>query len=243
MTRALANQFLRQLKMLVPPSIRPWTKGALKLVPALFKHQEEIDYWRNEWRCGRFANDYYRRTMLGMAGQADEEFLRGKIVGDFGCGPQGSLEWAKTAKIRIGIDVLANLYSEFGIASHSMAYVCSTERWIPLPSNYVDVMYTLNALDHVSNLRAMCQEIIRVLAPGGLFLGSFNLWEEATFSEPQTLTEEKLQAEILRHLEVIFYRIAAPGPSGDTYGPFFEGKYIDQPCEGAHLWVRAIKPI
>jgi SAM-dependent methyltransferase len=210
-------------------------------MPTLFKHQDEIDYWRREWKAGCFANDYYRHTMLGMAGQDDDTFLKGKIVADFGCGPQGSLEWANAAKIRIGIDVLANAYSEFGIASHSMVYVCSSERGIPLPSNYIDVLYTMNAVDHVSNLRAMCQEIVRVLAPGGLFLGSFNLWEKATFSEPQTLTEEILQAELLRHLRVDFYRIAPPGPKGDTYAPFFERRYIDRPCEGAHLWVRATK--
>ena len=65
--------------------------------------------WQNEWAAGRFRNDYYEQTMLMLAHEPDGEFIRNKIVADFGCGPQGSLCWAKMARARIGIDVLATL--------------------------------------------------------------------------------------------------------------------------------------
>jgi hypothetical protein len=71
-------QNLNRLLGLVTPGIRPLAFHLLRLTPSL-KHQAEIAYWRNEWTSGNFANDYYRRTMLGMAGEPDEAFLRGKI--------------------------------------------------------------------------------------------------------------------------------------------------------------------
>jgi hypothetical protein len=89
----------------------------------------------------------------------------------------------------------------------------------------------------------MCDEIRRVIAPGGKFFGSFNMCEPATFCEPQTLTEEKLHKVLLKYLDVQFYKIAAAGPPGDTYGPLHWGEYIDKPVPYAHLWVRAIKPM
>jgi ubiquinone/menaquinone biosynthesis C-methylase UbiE len=70
------------------------------------------------------------------------------------------------ARARIGIDVLADSYSQFGIHNHNMIYVASDERRIPLPSNYVDVMFTMNAMDYVSNFSVMAAEIVRVIAPG-----------------------------------------------------------------------------
>src|SRR5436853_5907059 len=99
-------QNITRLLVLLPRSIRPLAFRLLRFTPSL-KHQAEIAYWRNEWTGGKFHNDYYRRTMLGLAGETDDFFLRGKIVADFGCGPQGSLAWATAARLRIGIDVLA----------------------------------------------------------------------------------------------------------------------------------------
>jgi SAM-dependent methyltransferase len=209
------------------------------------KHAHELRFWRSELRNdgGVLRNSFYREQMLGLAGECDDEFLRGKIVADFGCGPRGTLQWATSARVRIGIDVLADRYSEFGISSHDMCYVVSTESVIPLPSNYVDVIFTLNALDHVANLPRICEEIYRVLAPRGTLFGSFNLNEPATESEPQTLTHELLHDLLFRRFEVQSYRTAAQCSTedGGAYKYFFaEGPKVG-PNDRSYLWVRATK--
>ena len=148
-----------------------------------------------------------------------------------------------SAHVHIGIDVLANRYSEFGISSHDMCYVVSTETVIPLPSNYVDVIFTLNALDHVTNLPRICDEIYRILAPGGTLFGSFNLNEPATESEPQTLTHGLLHDLLLRRFEVRSYRTAAQcsTENGGAYKYFFaEGPKVG-PNDRSYLWVQATK--
>jgi len=91
----------------------------------------------------------------------------------------------------------------------------------------------MNAMDHVAHFSAMAAEIVRVIAPGGLFVGAFNMGEPPTFSEPQTLTEDIVGDKLLRHLDVDLARRAARGPVGDAYqyireggGPVPQGEYL-----------------
>ncbi len=236
-------------------TVRPWVKrlyGRLApvLPPALrtrWKHQRELGFWNAQLAQGQNdeqADLYYRKLMLAVAGEADDTFLAGKIVADFGCGPRGSLNWALSAAQRIGIDVLADAYAPLGIRQHRMTYVCSSEAVIPLPSNYVDVLWTVNALDHVSNLRVMCRELLRILAPGGTFIASLNLDEPPSLCEPQRLDERTIRALLLAELHVDSYRIAPQGPPENIFAHFSDGTAAPSaPSSGPrYLWLRATKP-
>lgn len=210
------------------------------------KQKSELSYWKKRHAAehGRFVNEHYRRTMLAMAEEADDTFLNNKVVADFGCGPRGSLAWARSAAWRIGIDVLADVYAdEFtnDLLAHEMVYLKSTERTIPLPSNSIDVLFTLNALDHVERLSTMCDEMLRVIKPGGSFIGGFALNELPTPCEPQQLTEEIIQRELLDKLVVQSYRVARKGPSDNVYGAFFDGTLGYEPGQIGLLWVQARK--
>ena len=216
--------------------IRRWA------APEQFKWARELSYWASRWEAegGHLRNGHYQRLFVAMAGEESQEFLRDKTVADFGCGPRGSLVWAEPARVRIGIDVLSSSYLRFGIARHPMCYVCSTEDCIPLPSEYVDILFTLNAMDHVNNFATICAECLRILAPGGSFIASFNLDHPATPTEPQVLTEQQVYECLLKHLRVISYRIAAPGPPEDAYRHFFD-QHIPPLSGPRYLWVRAVK--
>jgi SAM-dependent methyltransferase len=205
------------------------------------KHAHEFRYWRKRWReeGGSLRNEHYQALLLAMAGEAAPSFLRDKVVADFGCGPRGSLCWAAPARERIGIDVLADAYKHLGAARHNMRYVRSTETEIPLPTSSVDVLFTLNAMDHVHNLAVMCGELLRILKPGGTFIGSFNLDEEPGVSEPQSLTPELLDEHLLRHLEVQSRRIAPKGRT-NAYEYFFTPPPPDARSPRV-LWVRGKK--
>lgn len=211
------------------------------------KYDAEFDFWRTRFKIdkGQFQNDRYSKLMLAMAQEDSDEFLRGKIVADFGCGPRGSLVWANAALMRIGIDVLADWYvEEFtdNLIYHDMIYLKSTEHVIPLPSDFADVVYTLNAIDHVDNFSHMCNEIIRVLKPGGDFIGSFNLEEPPSDCEPQQLNETIIKEVLLDKLDIQSYRITQKGPKEDAYAPFFDGNLSYEEGQEGCLWVRARKP-
>lgn len=199
----MSDRITTTLKHLIPRSLRPFVKGFLaRMGFQSYKYSEELNYWRQRFVDGEWIlRDYYEERLLALAREDSQDFLESKIVADFGCGPRGSLTWASKARCRIGIDVLSTAYSEFDIDSQNMTYVVSTEKWIPLPTNYVDVMFTMNALDHSSYLKPICREIVRIVKPGGELIASFNLHEQGTFSEPQTLSEELLQRVLLDSFE------------------------------------------
>ena len=122
-----------------------------------------------------------------------------------------------------------------------MIYLKSTEKVIPLPSDFVDIMFSLNALDHVDNFSDMCNELMRVLKPGGDFIGSFNLEEAPARCEPQQLNERCIRENVLDKLKVQSYRITRKGPDSDVYAPFFDGNLTYEPRQEGILWVRAKK--
>lgn len=236
---------LNTLKATTPESIKYFIRPIRNRF--IRKHNAELSFWRSVFtnENGRFENSFYERLMLAMAEESTDDFLKGKIVADFGCGPRGSLVWAGSAQLRIGIDVLADRYvDEFkdSMASHGMIYLKSTEKVIPLPSCFVDVMFTLNAMDHVDNFPGMCSEIVRVLKPGGEFIGGFNLEERSTPCEPQKLNEKLIKEDLLSKLEVQSYRITEKGPKENLYAPFFNGNLSYRPGREGYLWVRARKP-
>jgi SAM-dependent methyltransferase len=146
--------------------------------------------------------------------------------------------------MRIGIDVPADDFTRYNIKSLDMCFVRSTETVIPLPTDYIDVLFTLNAMDHVRNFGGMCRELFRILRPGGDFIGSFNLEEPPSPAEPQTLAEKRVQ-RLLRRLDSVSYRQAPPAEGterlGSVYDHFFDGsppKAVGQ----RYLWVRGRKP-
>jgi ubiquinone/menaquinone biosynthesis C-methylase UbiE len=214
----------------------------------LDKNNTELLFWQRVYANEKenFSNVHYKNIMLKMAEESNDNFLKGKIVADFGCGPRGSLVWANSANLRIGIDVLADRYAEEfteSIISHQMIYLKSTENVIPMPSNFVDIMFTLNAIDHVDDFSDMCDEIVRVLKPGGLLIGSFNLEEPTSPCEPQQLNEQKIKVNLLNKLEVMSYRVTQKGPKGRAFLPFFRNTLSYEPGQEGFLWVKAMKSI
>lgn len=231
-----------RLKAALPKPLKQAAAPLLKLFGQ--KYGSELSYWkrRHSTEGHRFENDHYRRVMLAMAGEENDRFLKGKIVADFGCGPRGSLAWLSGATT-VGIDVLVPLYAEHfadDLRAHGMIYVASTEELIPMPDNSVDVMFTMNALDHAANLEAICSEIVRVMKPDAQLVASFNLNEPPTLAEPQTLTEDLLQTMLLRRFEPQSVRFGRHR-QGDTYGEMFDDQSTYQPGKVGYMWFRGTR--
>ena len=113
--------------------------------------------------------------------------------------------------------MLADEYKRrFDISEHGMEYMSCSETAIPLPDGSVDILFTMNALDHVSVLDNMCSELRRILVPGGLLVGAFNLNEPPTVCEPQTLTEDMILESLFSGFSIISKR-TGPRDSDYTY--------------------------
>lgn len=223
---ALVSNVAAWMKGNTNPELFKAAKAVYQTVARPSKGTGELSFWKMKHRMdgGLFANHEYADIMIPMAEPLTREDLVGKTVADFGCGPRGSLAWLAEDAHCIGIDVLLPSYlAEFeaDLASHKMSYVACTETFIPLRTDVVDVLYTMNALDHVNNLDAMIGEILRILKPGGHFIGAFNLGEEATVTEPQTFDREKLQNILFNRFETLSLRVAPKTDDDFKYGAFF----------------------
>jgi ubiquinone/menaquinone biosynthesis C-methylase UbiE len=193
------------------------------------KNFDELQFWREYMRVNGTdpESEYYQKFMMDMGEIKDKKFFENFICLDIGCGPKGSLTWLKNAKAAIGLDPLANKYMEFGIDKHEMIYLSAPAEKIPLPNHYVDVIFSMNSLDHVDNPITACAEIRRVLKPGGFFIGSLNLDEKPTTTEPNTLTEDFLFIYLFENWEKQFYKVRPRINDPKHFGPY---KYFYEEC-------------
>jgi ubiquinone/menaquinone biosynthesis C-methylase UbiE len=193
------------------------------------KHASELGFWEG-WVAANGPGpepDYYRKFMMDMGDIRDESFFANRICLDIGCGPMGSLSWLRNARAAIGLDPLADSYMKFGIGNHNMLYLSASAERIPLPSRYVDVVFSMNSLDHVDDFPSVCTEIRRVLKVGGFFIGSLNLDELPTVAEPWTLTEDLLEKHLFKGWEKQFYKTRPRLGDPAHFGPY---KYFYEEC-------------
>jgi len=145
----------------------------------------EISYWRfKKIREGKLTNHHYKHFYTDYF-SLDDDFYTDKSILDIGCGPRGSLEWAKMASERIGLDPLADKYLRLGAKEHNMTYIKAASENIPFPNEYFDVVCSFNSLDHVEDVVKSTEEIKRVLKIGGVFLLIVDIHNYPTPTEPQ----------------------------------------------------------
>ena len=119
-----------------------------------------------------------------------------------------------------------------------MIYVQSSENVIPISTNYVDYLITINSLDHVYNLDLIAKELKRILKPNGILLAGFNLNEPETECEPQTLTIEKLKNELLNEFKIQRIMLNIKGQGSFVVDDLNEAETIVSNNEGV-LYIKA----
>ncbi len=134
---------------------------------------------------GRFDSyEKYRDDREQQAGEYKRLFARfsdfeGKTVLDLGCN-SGYLLAAfleRETFTAIGADIDQDALDR-GRAEHGdrILFVQSGPGSLPLPDGAVDVIYSTDTFEHLTEPGAMLQECARVLRPGGLVLIHFHPW-------------------------------------------------------------------
>jgi SAM-dependent methyltransferase len=105
--------------------------------------------------------------------------FRGKVVAELGCSEGYLLHSFRRIEefTPIGIDidprVLAMGRKTYG---ERIQFVQATATEIPLPTASVDVIYSVDTVEHLSDLRGILLDCHRVLRPGGVVLIHFTSW-------------------------------------------------------------------
>lgn len=105
--------------------------------------------------------------------------FEGKIVLELGCN-KGYLinSFSQTEKFdaigaELDSEALKIARENYG---DKIKFVQSTPTSIPLPDESVDIIYTIDTVEHLSKPREIFEDCLRVLRPGGTFLVHFGAW-------------------------------------------------------------------
>jgi len=148
------------------------------------KENEELKFWKVRKAQEKVLGHAHYEYMFTVAFDIDKNFYAGKKVIDIGCGPRGSMEFMDNAAERIGYDPLVDEYLKLGADQHKMKYVKGYSESMPFADNSMDVITSINSLDHVEDLTKTLSEILRVLKPGGHFLMGVDIHSHPTPTEP-----------------------------------------------------------
>jgi SAM-dependent methyltransferase len=97
--------------------------------------------------------------------------VAGRTVLEVGCGEgYGTDLLARSADRIIGVDYDALTAAHAAVRYRSAQFVRANLAALPLPSESVDVVATLQVIEHVCNHGEFVRECLRVLRPGGLLL-------------------------------------------------------------------------
>jgi SAM-dependent methyltransferase len=140
---------------------------------------------------------YYEETGLRP------EDLRGLVVVDIASGPRNSLARFEAAQ-RIGIEptilgVEKILRARHGtsIREHDMLYLPTVAEDTLLPTGKADVVFCINAFDHLDDPAAGLAEFARILKPGGRLFLSLHDEGEISANEPNPLSFARVE-QLLR---------------------------------------------
>lgn len=106
------------------------------------------------------------------------QFVKDKIVLDFGCGSgYGSALIADSCKKIVGIDISKDAisYAESNYKNQRLSFQHVedvSEEKIPFPDNSFDTVLSFQVIEHVKNTDAYLSEIHRVLCPDGYFMAA-----------------------------------------------------------------------
>lgn len=189
----------RVLKMRKPRPVKDIWKAFEELAPHNF------DHFKTAFEVGAASYVGFPPESCSTSGvhQADqfEAFLlpylmRSRATLDIGCGPQAIPSYLRKANIKTlhGVDLLAP-YEE-----HPFVFAQTAGEFLPWDDESFDLIASGGAVDHYYLLDQGMKEANRVLTPGGHYVLSITLFDDAPFYDPYSYTIKPYDSEHLFHV-------------------------------------------
>ena len=151
--------------------------------------------------------EYWRRYRYFDEITAICQIDNGKKILDVGCGISGILNFIPGD--RYGIDPLADEYRKLYEFPRGLTIKKGFGEKIPFGSDFFDVVFCSNALDHTTDPARAVEEILRVLRQRGYFVLIVELFDvktERDLAHPHAITRADIGALLGDRFEVLFER-------------------------------------
>jgi SAM-dependent methyltransferase len=161
---------------------------------------------------------------VGTPGGIDD-WARERSVIEIGAGPFPLIASAtKGWKRCVAVDPIARGYVEEDLvpsAAQHIVYVSAGGENIPLPCASADLVVIENCLDHVSDPRKVLEEIVRLLAPGGLLWIFVDLSNHVDHMHPHAMNEGKVRGLLMAcGFEVVRDEVTGHKAHPEAYGSY-----------------------
>jgi len=150
----------------------------------------ESDQWR---RSDDFVVD--SRAMFGHFGLGPHDY-EGKVVLDLGAGSRLRTAYFEGARI-VAVEPLAEQFRVLDFSDLDTAYELHAvpgEEFLPQWEHKVDLVVSINVLDHCYDFPAVIDNVARYLAPDGQALLSFDVHSHADPLHPLVITPRACRA-------------------------------------------------
>jgi SAM-dependent methyltransferase len=110
----------------------------------------------------------------------NSDFFSGKDILEVGCSPAAIIHGIYKARIRLGVEPLADTWG--GFYEKSTVHVKAVGEYLPVLSESIDAALCINVLDHVQVPTDVLNQLHRSLKKGGvllLWLQTFSIFESA----------------------------------------------------------------
>lgn len=133
----------------------------------------EREYWRSDFARAQEGDPERRRDLWN--GYLDHlrrkrPFHPGDRVLDVGCGPAGIITAVETHCERYGVDPLMDFYRKEYSLPEGIHFSGQTGERLEFADGFFHAVTCVNVLDHTRDPQAVCNELFRVLQPGGYLL-------------------------------------------------------------------------
>lgn len=162
------------------------------------------EYFEGDFRCGYAGSYFDEKTMSSLEdGALIQHIKKFKLTGKFleiGCAGGAFLHAAQKAGYDVQGVEFSDVAAQLAREKFGLDVITGDVRDAKYPSNMFDVVFMGDVLEHLPKPVAVCKEVFRVLAPGGVFVIECPMQTNTLFSRVGFLAYNLLRKKATVHL-------------------------------------------
>lgn len=165
------------------------------------KEKYEFSYWK---RKGIKKGTRRYRSTLKYFFSNGYDHINNKVIADVGCGPfVGVLPFFNKSNTLLAVDPLASKYKK--LVNQKIKIIQGFGENLKIKSNFCDMVFCINAIDHSNDPKKFALELCRVLKSGGRLFIHLHIKHptlKRDIGHPFAISEAEVRSGLFKKLTV-----------------------------------------